>query len=297
MADSDADAKAPPSGAADRSLTLRSEILERWGQAATGWGKHADRMREFGMPVSAWMIEHAGLQPGQRVLELAAGPGDTGFLAAELIEPGGTLLSTDATASMLEVARSRAAQLGIDNVEFKQIELEWIDLDTASVDVALCKWGLMFTIDPEAALREVRRVLRPGGRIALAAWDEPQHNAWATIPTRAMVELGHATPPDPDAPGMFVLSAPGRLQELLESAGFVDVVVESVQTPRSFAGVAEYVAETVEISSFFGELFNPLSAQQREDVTRKIAELAKPYLAADGSLSFTGRSLVAAADA
>src|SRR6185312_85561 len=181
--------------------TLRAEILGRWERAATGWGAHAERMREFGMPVSAWMIDHAGLQPGQRVLELAAGPGDTGFLAAELIRPGGgMLLSTDAAETMLEVARGRASELAIANVEFKRIELEWIDLETASVDAVLCKWGLMFAVDPEAALREARRVLRPGGRIALAAWDEPPLNDWATIPTRALVELGHATPPDPDAP-------------------------------------------------------------------------------------------------
>lgn len=276
---------------------LRSEILERWEHAATGWGKHAERMREFGMPVSAWMIEHAGLQPGQRVLELAAGPGDTGFLAAELVQPGGMLLSTDATENMLKVARARAAQLGISNVEFKRLELEWIDLDTASVDAVLCKWGLMFTIDPEAALREVRRVLRPGGRVALAAWDEPPVNDWATIPTRALVELGHTEPPDPDAPGMFILSAPGRLQDLLESAGFLDVVVDSVPTPRSFPGVDQYVAETREISSMFGQLFDPLSDAQREEVVGRIAELAQPYTAADGSVSFTGRSLVAAADA
>jgi SAM-dependent methyltransferase len=276
---------------------LRSEMLERWEHAATGWGKHAERMREFGMPVSAWMIEHAGLQPGQRVLELAAGPGDTGFLAAELIQPGGMLLSTDATENMLGVARARAAQLGISNVEFKRIELEWIDLETATVDAALCKWGLMFTIDPEAALREVRRVLRPGGRVALAAWDEPPVNVWATIPTRALVELGHIEPPDPDAPGMFILSAPGRLQELLESAGFVEPVVDSVPTPRAFAGVEQYVAETREISSFFGQTFDPLATRQREEVVQKIAELARPYTAADGSVSFSGRSLVAAADA
>ncbi len=276
---------------------LRSEMLERWEHAATGWGKHAERMREFGMPVSSWMIDEARLQPGQRVLELAAGPGDTGFLAAELIRPGGTLISTDAAETMLEVARARAAELGIHNVEFKRIELEWIDVDTASVDAVLCKWGLMFSIDPEAALRETRRVLRPGGRIALAAWDEPPLNDWATIPTRAMVELGHMEPPDPDAPGMFILSAPGRLQDLLESAGFVDVVVDSVPTPRGFGSVEQYVAETREISSFFGATFDPLPADQREQVTQKIADLSQPYIAADGSVSFTGRSLVAAADA
>jgi hypothetical protein len=140
-------------------------------------------------------------------------------------------------------------------------------------------------------------VLRPGGRVALAAWDEPEHNSWATIPTRALVELGHMEPPDPAAPGMFILSAPGRLQELLESAGFVEVVVDSVPTPRSFASVDQYLAETREISSFFGETFDPLPASQRDGVVQKITELAQPYTAADGSVSFTGRSLVAAADA
>jgi ubiquinone/menaquinone biosynthesis C-methylase UbiE len=276
---------------------LRAEILGRWERAATGWGKHAERMREFGMPVSAWMINQAHLQPGERVLELAAGPGDTGFLAAELIRPGGMLLSTDAAEPMLDVARARANQMGIDNVEFRRIELEWIDLDTATIDVVLCKWGLMFSIDPEAALREARRVLRPGGRIALAAWDGPPVNPWSTIPTRTLIELGHTEPPDPDAPGMFIFAAPGRLRELLEAAGFVDVLVESVDTSRSFAGVAEYLAEFHDTSSVFAEVFDTLSEKQGEAVGRKIAELAEPYTAPDGSISLPGRSLVAAADA
>ncbi|HTP22496.1 MAG TPA: methyltransferase domain-containing protein [Solirubrobacteraceae bacterium] len=276
---------------------VRAEMLERWGRAAAGWDKRAESVRAFGLPVSAWMLDHAGLQPGLRVLELAAGPGEAGFLAAELIRPGGSLVSSDATDEMLEVARARAKELGIENVEFKRIELEWIDMDTASVDVVLCKWGLMFAVDPETALREMRRVLRPGGRVALAVWDEPPANPWATITSRALVDLGHTTPADPDAPGMFALAPPGRLRDVLEAAGFVDVLVESVEPARAFDSVEEYIAETDDLSSMFGEIFDPLSDQERAQVVAKVSELAQPYVGTDGVLRFPARSLVAAADA
>ena len=222
-------------GASDADA-VRAEILERWGRAAAGWSKRARQVREFGLPVSAWMLDHAGLQPGLRVLELAAGPGETGFLAAELIRPGGSLVCSDATEEMLDVARARAKELGIENVAFKRIELEWIDLDTASVDVVLCKWGLMFSTDPEASLREVRRVLRPGGRVALAVWDEPPENPWATIPTRALVELGHTTPLDPDAPGMFAFADPDRVRGLLAKAGWDVTEITSLRPSIQIGG-------------------------------------------------------------
>jgi SAM-dependent methyltransferase len=273
-------------------------MLERWERAAVGWGKRAEHVRAFGMPVSTWMVDHADLQAGMRVLELAAGPGDTGFLAAELIRPGGSLVCSDASETMLRIAQARARELGIEDVvEFKRIELEWIDLDTASVDVVLCKWGLMFAIDPETALREARRVLRPGGRVALAVWDEPEFNPWATITTQALVELGHAEPPDRDAPGMFALAPPGRLREVMHAAGFVDVVLDAVDPPRSWGSVEDWLDETEDISSVFGEVYEPLTAEQRDAVSQKVAELARPYTGADGSIRPPARSLVAAADA
>jgi ubiquinone/menaquinone biosynthesis C-methylase UbiE len=275
----------------------RTEMAERWARAARGWGRRADQVREWGMPVSAWMIEHLELQPGQRVLELAAGPGDTGFMAAELIAPGGTLISSDASDAMLEVARARSQALGIANVEFKQLELEWIDLPTASVDAVLCRWGVMLTVDPSAALREMRRVLRPGGRAAVAVWAPPEENPWATIPTRVLVELGHTEAPDPNAPGMFALAGDGRLLELLEDAGFVEVLVESVALSRVIPGVREYVDQTLDVSVPFAEVYERLGPAGQDEVMREISSRAQPYTAGDGSLHLPGRSLVAAAGA
>jgi SAM-dependent methyltransferase len=249
------------------------------------------------MPVSAWMIDHLDLQPGQHVLELAAGPGDTGFLAAELIRPGGTLISSDGTEAMLEVARERARELGIENVEFKRLELEWIDQPAASVDAILCRWGVMLSVDPSAALRECRRVLRPGGSLAMAVCDAAPANPWATIPGQVLVGLGHMAPPDPNTPGMFSLAAPGRLEELLANAGFVEVLVEAVELKLSYPGVEEYLAERRDLSRVLSAAYDRLSADQRAEVQRGVGELVRPFCAADGSLQLPGRSLVATAGA
>jgi SAM-dependent methyltransferase len=277
--------------------TFRSEQLERWDRAASGWQKRAAEIKTHGMPVSVAMIRRLGLQPGQRVLELGAGPGDTGFLAAELVTPAGALMSSDASEAMLEVARARAQEMGIDNVEFLRLELEWIDLPTATVDAILCRWALMLLLDPEAAAREMRRVLRPGGRVAVAVWDESSANPWATVPLQALVELGHVSPPPPGVPGMFALAPPGALQRLLESAGFLFVDVEGIAVTRSFPDVGSYLAETLDLSQTFGQPFRQLDDGQRAAVAHRIEELLAPFRGADGSITLPGRSLVASARA
>jgi SAM-dependent methyltransferase len=243
------------------------------------------------------MIDALALQPGERVLELAAGPGDTGFLAAELIRPGGTLITSDVAEAMLDVARGRARDLGIDNVEFKQLNLEWIDLPTASVDAALCRWGVMLLVDPPAAVQEVRRVLKPGGRFALSVWDRPELNPWATIPGKALVELGHADPPDPNAPGMFTLAGPGKLNDVLESAGFQDVVVESVELGRINESLQAYVEETRDLSRPFRDGFANLAEPDRDAVVEAMALGTAPFTREDGSIDMPANALVAVATA
>ena len=141
---------------------FRADSRDRWEAAAPGWAHDRASMQRDAMEVSRWMLDAAGLQPGHTVLELAAGPGDTGLMAAELVAPGGRAIITDGAEAMVEAAKVRADEVGATNVEVRPMEAEWIDMPTASVDAVLCRWGYMLLADPEAALRETRRVLRPG---------------------------------------------------------------------------------------------------------------------------------------
>jgi SAM-dependent methyltransferase len=275
----------------------RERLLDGWDEAAQGWGRQADRVQESARPVSDWMLSHAKPAPGERVLELAAGPGDTGFLAARMVEPGGSLICSDAVAGMLEVARERAQEQNITNVEFKQLQLEWIDLPTASVDVILCRWAVMLTVDPAAALRECRRVLKPGGRLALAVWDPPEVNPWTAIVQRTLIELGHAEPPVPGSPGMFALAAPGRLTGLLEDAGFLEIETASVPIIRHYANVTDWLGETRDLSRQFAAVWATLADPERQRLRAALEQASAGYADGDGALALSGSSLAALASA
>ena len=155
----------------------------------------------------------------------------------------------------------------------------------------------MLVVDPEAAAREMRRVLRPGGRLAVAVWDQSITNPWATVPMTAMIELGHMQPPPPGGPGMFALAAPGAVQQLLESVGFVDVDVGPVELSRTYVGIDAFLAETLNLSMMFADAFRRLDAAGQDEVVRALTANAAPFTDSDGSITFPGRSLVAAARA
>ena len=243
------------------------------------------------------MIDAAELRPGQRVLELAAGPGELGFLAARAIEPGGTLISSDQSEAMVEVARGRARELGLTNVEFRVLGGEWIDLELASVDAVLCRWGYMLMVDPGAALRETRRVLRSGGRAVLAVWDERERNPWSAIPGAVLVEHGLAVPPAAGAPGPFALADAPLLESMLEEAGFTEVAIDAVEIMRSAPDFDSWWASHLDLSVSARAAFERADEAQTMAIEAELAARLAPYTAASGELAVPGRTLVAAARA
>jgi SAM-dependent methyltransferase len=278
----------------------RQASLDGWEEAAAGWVRRNDLMRSYAAPVSHWMLDALALQPGQRVLELAGGIGETGMLAAELVAPMGSVIISDQAEAMLAGARARAQELGVENVEFKVLNAEWIDLPLASFDAVLCRWGYMLMADPAAALGETRRVLAPGGHVALAVWDAIESNPWALLPGRELIERGLAPAPDPDAappPGPFALGNADVVSELLAEAGFTDVEVQALDLPRRHPAFEDLWETTLDLSRAFHDAVLSRPADEMDEIKASLAERFKPYTAADGSLAVPGRTLVARASA
>ncbi len=208
---------------------LKERSRNTWDQMAPGWDRHREFMVETTRHVAQWLVDNVGAQPGDVILDLAAGPGDNGFLAAERVGPDGKVIVTDFASQMVNVARRRAEEFGLTNVETRELDAEKMDLPDDSVDGIICRWGFMLMIDPDSAMKECRRVLRDGRRMSLSVWAGPEKNPWVAIPGMTMIQMGHPPPGDPWGPGgMYSLAEPDKLRTSLQNAGFGAVTIEEM---------------------------------------------------------------------
>ena len=290
-------------GEAGRSADAQADPRERsraaWDRAAPGWSKRRAMFSAAGEPVSRRIVELARLEPGQDVLEVAAGLGDTGLMAAEAVAPDGRVLVTDSSEVMVEEAARRIeaeAPAGV-RVEARRLEAEWLDVSAAQFDAVVSRWGYMLMPDPEAALREARRVLKPGGRIAIGVWGPREANPWINLVQGQLERFGVAPPVDDSLPGMFALADATALAELLGAAGFVEPVVEEVAVSWSSASLDERWEEMVETSVSLPAALKELSPADHFKLREAVDEALAPYVAADGSVELPGLSLVGAAEA
>jgi SAM-dependent methyltransferase len=271
---------------------VRARLHSAWGSAAGSWGEHAEFIDRRAAQVTESMLELVRLEPGQRVLELASGPGGVGLAAAEAVGPRGEVVISDVVGEMTSIARERSEALGLTNVVTRELDLESIGEPDAAYDAVLCRDGIMLVPDPAVAASEILRILRPDGRAAVAVWGERERNPWlGVLLDAASAQLGAPIPP-PAAPGPFSLSDPGVLAALLSDSGFAEVAVNEVEISMQVSSFDEWWSR---VSALSGSLRQVL-ASLPQDASQAIRDWAQeglvPYTVSAG-LEIPGLSLVA----
>jgi SAM-dependent methyltransferase len=273
---------------------LRAGLRQMWASVAPSWGAHAAYVDDRGAAVTAAMLDRAAPSAGDRVLELACGPGGVGLAAARRVLPGGSVVLSDLTAAMTAIAASRAAASNLANVSIRELDAERIDEPDASFDVVLCREGLMLMPEPALAVSEIRRVLRPGGRVAIAVWGARARNPWLGVLFDAVTEQTGIPVPPPGVPGPFALDAPEALVSLLATGQLCDVTVEEVASPVRTSSFDEWWGV---VPSLAGPIAQVLDSLPDETATaiRASAERELAGFTTSAGYDIPGLSLVASA--
>jgi SAM-dependent methyltransferase len=269
----------------------RAKSRAVWDRMAPSWHKHRERLWDTTREVGLWLIEQVDPQPGHTILEIAAGPGDTGFAAARSIGEEGRLISTDFAEEMVAVARVRADELGIANVEVRTMDAENMDLPDDSVDRVICRWGLMLMLDPARALEETRRVLRDDGQLAFSVWGGPAENPWVTLMGMVLTQRGHAPQNDPFGPGgMFSLADHERLRSLVTGAGFQQVTIQEMEVAWRFRDFDDFWAFQSEMSGAISAVLEELDAEEAAELRAEVENATSAFRSGAG-YEFPGLTL------
>jgi SAM-dependent methyltransferase len=221
---------------------FKAATRDQWEKAAQGWNDQTPNIRAWLREPTQAMLNMAGIQAGQRVLDVAAGAGDQTLDIARRVGPQGSVLATDLSPAILELAKANAAGAGYRNVQTRVADGESLGVDPASFDAAVCRLGLMFLPDPLQGLREIHRALKPGGGVCTMVFSTPQANPCVRILMSTAFEHAGLPPRDPFQPGgLLSLGKPGLIDELFKAAGFRDVATTKMPAPFRLPSVRDYL--------------------------------------------------------
>lgn len=273
----------------------RQAAFEQWNAVAPAWESGRHQLFEMVRPVSEWLVDAIDPQPGQTVLEVTAGPGETGFLAARRLGPEGRLISSDFVPAMVDAAARGAADQGLTNVDCRVLDVQDIDLPDESVDSVVSRFGLMLVPEQEKAVVEIRRVKRAGGRFAFATWGQPQDNPWVFNIVAALVQNGFSPPGDPTAPGaIFSLATTDRTRQLVSDAGFTDVRAEVLTGTMRYDSIDDYWALNTAVAGPIAQLLASLDAERLGAIRTTLDASMAPF-ERDGALELPWSAIVTSA--
>jgi SAM-dependent methyltransferase len=280
----------------ERLAQFKESVRRDWTDGATAWGKWDAGLRVLGGSATEAIVAAAQAGPGMQVLDLASGTGEPALSLARAVSPGGHVTATDLVPEMLAVARAHAAEQGLRNVTFQQADAEALQFADASFDRVTCRFGVMFFPNVDKALREIHRVLKPGGRAAFVAWGPLPKNPYMTSTVGVIMTYVQIPPPEPGAPTPFRFGQPGSLSGVLTEAGFQGVQEDERQIPWSWPGPPEEAFSAAQeiAAPAFRRLRESLPRERYEQAQAEILEAVRGYY--DGQrVNFTATIVVATA--
>ncbi len=262
-----------------------------WNKAASGWEKWDSWLDENMSELNSVLTTHARVAQGDKILDLGSGTGYPAIHAAREVGAQGDVVGLDLAERMLEVARKKSANSGVDNVTFQTCDIRNIPFDNESFNAITSRFCFMFLPHLHDTLSEALRALKPGGKIAAAVWASVDDNPAFTIPVGVIKQYADIPQPDPQAPGLFALAQPGKLKGAMEKAGFSDVSEKEIGITWGYESGEMFVQSFKELAAPMKALFNSLPEDQREEAEGRIAQAAERFRTDDG-IEIPGMTLV-----
>jgi ubiquinone/menaquinone biosynthesis C-methylase UbiE len=260
----------------------KSTTRQQWEDAAEAWNTWGTLLGDWLGEATEAMLDMAAIEPGSRVLDVAAGAGQQSVVAAHRVGPSGHVLATDISPNILEYAEENARIEGLKNFATLVADGEELDVEPASFDAAISRVGLIYFPDQQTALANIMRALKPGGRFATIVYSTPDRNGFFSKPVSIIRERAKLPPPAPGQPGPFSLGSPGVLAGVLAQAGFRDVEERVMDAPVILPCTADCVQFERQSFGALHQMMSSLDAKAREATWGEIADALSAYQTADG---------------
>jgi SAM-dependent methyltransferase len=276
------------------AVEFRSGQRRDWNTAAKGWHEWQELIHGATAGVSERLVEMAGIKPGDRVLDVAAGSGEPSLTAARAVGSDGEVVATDISPEMLAYGRERAEAAGIDNIEFVEADASSLDYPPESFDAALSRWGIIFEPEAEAAAARIRRFLEPGARMAISSWGPPERVPMLGVPMRTVMTRLGTEPPPPGTPGPLSRPTRDAISAVLEGGGFDDVNVDELEVEFEWDSPEEFARFVREIAPPINAMLADRPRDVRDETWAAVAEAARGHAGTDGRVRMTNLALLAA---
>jgi SAM-dependent methyltransferase len=255
---------------------------DQWQAAAEPWHRWGPTLEAWLGDATETMLDMAGVAPGARVLDVAAGTGGQTLAAARRAGPDGHVLATDISSNILAFAERSARDAGLDNVETQVLDGEQLDVRPGAFDAVISRVGFIYFPDQHTAFVGMRRALRPGGRLAGIVYSTPEANRFFSIPVSVIRRRAQLPAPAQGQPGPFSLGAPGAIEAAFERAGFTGIEVRRVPAPLRLPSTAEFVHFARESFGALHQMLTGLGEAEREEAWSEIERELSQYETADG---------------